>query len=55
MVAHGGSLQVLICMLLGIGLEHWFQVRLSNASVTIMDTSRDAAAFIVLNDTCHLR
>ena len=54
-VAHGGSLQVLICMLLGIGLEHWFQVRLSNASVTIMDTSRDAAAFIVLNDTCHLR
>lgn len=54
-VAHGGSLQVLICMLLGIGLEHWFQVRLSNASVTIMDTSGDGAAFIVLNDVCHLR
>jgi alpha-ribazole phosphatase len=53
-VAHGGSLQVLICLLLGIGLEHWFQVRLSNASVTIMDTSRDGAAFIVLNDVCHL-
>jgi len=54
-VAHGGSLQVLICMLLGIGLEHWFQVRLSSASVTIMDISPDGAAFIVLNDTCHLR
>jgi alpha-ribazole phosphatase len=54
-VAHGGSLQVLICLLLGIGLEHWFQIRLSNASVTIMDTSRDRAAFIVLNDVCHLR
>ena len=55
-VAHGGSLQVLICMLLGIGLEHWFQVRLSSASVTIMDISPDGvASFIVLNDTCHLR
>ncbi len=54
-VAHGGSLQVLICMLLGIGLEHWFQVRLSNASVTIMDTSPAGAVFIVvLNDVCHL-
>jgi broad specificity phosphatase PhoE len=54
-VAHGGSLQVLICLLLGIGLEHWFQVRLSTASVTIMNISPDGAVFIeVLNDTCHL-
>ncbi|MBT9164000.1 MAG: Phosphoserine phosphatase 1 [Chloroflexi bacterium] len=54
-VAHGGSLQVLICLLLGIGLEHWWQVRLSNASITIMETSPYGAAFIVLNDTCHLQ
>ncbi|MCL0036614.1 adenosylcobinamide-GDP ribazoletransferase [Dehalococcoidia bacterium] len=54
-VAHGGSLQVLICILLGIGLEHWWQVRLSSASVTIMDISPEGAAFVVLNDTCHLR
>jgi len=54
-VAHGGSLQVLICILLGIGLEHWWQVRLSSASVTIMDISPEGATIVVLNDTCHLR
>ena len=54
-VAHGGSLQVLICLLLGVGLEHWWQVRLSSASVTIMETSPYGAVFTVLNDTCHLR
>ncbi len=54
-VAHGGSLQVLICLLLGIGLEHWWQVRLGSASVTIMETSPYGVAFIVLNDTCHLQ
>ncbi|MCL0095029.1 alpha-ribazole phosphatase [Dehalococcoidia bacterium] len=54
-VAHGGSLQVLICILLGISLEHWWQVRLSSASVTIMDISPEGATIVVLNDTCHLR
>ena len=54
-VAHGGSLQVLICLLLGIDLNHWFQMRLSNASVTIMDISSMEPVLIVLNDTCHLR
>lgn len=54
-VAHGGSLQVLICLLLGIDLNHWFQMRLSNASVTVMDISPEGAVLVVLNDTCHIR
>ena len=53
-VAHGGPLQLLICLLLGIGIEHWWQVRLSNASVTIMETFEQGAALILLNDVCHL-
>lgn len=54
-VAHGGSLQVLICLLLGIDLNHWFQMRLSNASVTVMDISPYLAVLVGLNDTCHIR
>ena len=54
-VAHGGTLQVMICQLLGIGLEHWWQVRLSSTAVTIMMTSPYGASLTVLNDTCHLQ
>ena len=53
-VAHGGSLQVLICLLLGINLEHWWKVRLSSASVTIMETYAHDTGLILLNDVCHL-
>ncbi len=53
-VAHGGPLQVLICLLLRIGMEHWWQVRLGNASVTIMETFEQGVALILLNDVCHL-
>ena len=53
-VAHGGPLQVLICQLLEIGLEHWWQVRLKSTSVTVMETCEQGAALILLNDTCHL-
>jgi len=53
-VAHGGTLQVLICQLIGIGLEHWWQVRLSSASLTIMETYEQGTALLLLNDVCHL-
>ncbi|MBA7504646.1 Phosphoserine phosphatase 1 [subsurface metagenome] len=53
-VAHGGSLKVLLCLLLGISLEHWWQFRLANASLTIVETYSEGAMLCLLNDTSHL-
>ena len=53
-VAHGGSLQVLMCHLLEIGPENWWRVRLSNAAVTMMETYDQGTALTLLNDVCHL-
>lgn len=53
-VAHGGALRVLVCILLGIGIEHWRQIRLDGASLTIMEGYPDRVVLSLLNDTCHL-
>ena len=53
-VSHGGSFRILMCLLLGIGLEHWWKVRLDNAALTIIDTYEFGAIIGLLNDTCHL-
>jgi len=54
-VSHGGPLRVLVCCLLGIDLGHWRQIRLDNASLSIMETSSQGAIVSLLNDTSHLR
>ncbi|MBM3133463.1 MAG: histidine phosphatase family protein, partial [Chloroflexi bacterium] len=51
---HGGPIQVLICHLLGIGLEHWWQIRLSGASISILDTYPQGTSLALLNSTSHL-
>ena len=53
-VAHGGALRVLVCILLGIGIEHWLQIRLDCASLTIMEGYPDRVVLSLLNDACHL-
>lgn len=54
-VSHGGPLRVLICCLLGIDLGHWRQIRLDNASLSIVETSSQGTIVSLLNDTSHLR
>jgi len=54
-VAHGGPLRVLVCRLLGIDLGHWRQIRLDNASLSIMETHSQGAVVSLLNDTAHLK
>ena len=54
-VAHSGSLRVLMCRLLGLELEHWRQFRLDLASLSIVETYPQGAIFNQLNDVCHLR
>ncbi len=54
-VSHSGPLQVLVCHLLGIDQDHWWQMRCDNASLSIVDTYPRGAVINLLNDTSHLR
>ncbi|MFC2016425.1 histidine phosphatase family protein [Chloroflexota bacterium] len=54
-VAHGGPLKVLVCHLLGIDQSHWRQIRLDNASLSIVETYPQRTIISLLNDTFHLR
>jgi len=53
-VAHSGSLRLLVCQLLGLDLKHWWQIRLALASLTVIETYSPGAILSLLNDTCHL-
>ena len=53
-VAHGGTLRALICLLLGLDLEHWWQIALDSASLTVVDTYPERTVLSLLNDVCHL-
>jgi len=53
-VAHGGPLQTMICHLLGIGIEHWWQIRIGGASVSIVETYPQGTSIALLNETSHL-
>jgi alpha-ribazole phosphatase len=53
-VAHSGSLRLLVCQLLGLELKHWWQIRLALASLTVIETYSQGAILSLLNDTCHL-
>ena len=53
-VSHGGPLRLLVCRLLGIGLECWWQIRFDNASLSVVETYPRGAILSLLNDTSHL-
>ena len=53
-VAHSGVLRTLICLLLGIELQHRWQLRLDLASLSILETYPQQAILSLLNDVSHL-
>ncbi len=53
-VSHAGTLRLMICNLLGIGMEHWRHMQLDLASVSVLYTYPQGAILQTLNDTCHL-
>lgn len=59
-VGHGGSLRGLITSLMDMPAEYMWRLRLSNCSITVINTFRDddggasGAALELLNDTNHL-
>jgi len=53
-VSHGGALQVMLCLLLGLPPTHYWQFRLSQASLSEVAFSPAGAVLHHLNDACHL-
>ncbi|MDD4859963.1 MAG: alpha-ribazole phosphatase [Dehalococcoidales bacterium] len=53
-VAHNGVLRLIICNLLEIPVEHWLQMRIDLASLSIMETYPRGAILNSLNDTTYL-
>lgn len=53
-VAHAGSLRMLICYLLDLPLPHWRQIRLDLASLSIIEVLSQGAVLTRLNDVSHL-
>ena len=54
-VAHGGTIRLIICSLLGIDLKHWRQIQLDNASLSIVTIYPQVTVLSRLNDTSHLK
>lgn len=53
-VAHSGTLRLLVCNLLRIELRHRRQIRLDLASLSILETYPQGAILSLLNDVSHL-
>ena len=54
-VAHAGTLRLMICDLLGLGLEHWRHMQVDLASISIVETYPQGATLNLLNDVSHLK
>ena len=54
-VAHGGTLLLLICQLLRIGPENWRKMRLDLSSLSIVDYHTNGGILSLLNDVSHLK
>ncbi len=54
LVGHGGPYKVLVCSLLGLPLDHYWQFRFGMSSVSIIDIYPNGAILEKLSDTAHL-
>ena len=54
-VAHGGSLRIIICHLCGWQMESLHSFELEPASLTILEHYENSTTVRVLNETCHLK
>jgi broad specificity phosphatase PhoE len=54
LVAHGGTLMVLICLLLGHPIEQYWQFRIEKASLSDIIVYPQWSIINQLNDTSHL-
>ena len=55
LVAHGGTLKILLCLVLGLPPQRYWQIQLSAASLSEIWVFSEGGSLNLLNDTCHLR
>ena len=53
-VGHGGALQALLCMALGLPPERFWQLQLDNTGIADLRIYPEGAILNLFNDTCHL-
>lgn len=53
-IAHSGSLRVLLCRLLGMNIGNWRRFRLAPASLTVIESSGQEPVLTLLNGVSHL-
>ena len=53
-VMHGGGLRMYFCHLFGLSLEHYWQVTVGHASLSIVEWEETQPTLILWNDTHHL-
>ena len=53
-VAHGGSIRAVAVCLLGLDAEHFWRLRLSHGSLSVVTVQPDACVLELWNDTSHL-
>lgn len=54
-IAHSGSLCVLLCLLLEIDIENWWRFHLAPASLTVVEDFGQKPVLTLLNDVSHLK
>lgn len=54
-IAHSGSLRVLLCRLLGMDIANWRRFRLAPASLTVVEDFGGEPVLTRLNDVSHLK
>lgn len=52
--AHGGTLAIMISILLDVPVNKWWQFRLENTSISILEKANHGAYLLRYNDTAHL-
>ena len=55
LVVHGGVISTLLCHLMGMNLNHLWQWRVDNCSVTIVDMYKEGAILSLFNDLSHFK
>jgi alpha-ribazole phosphatase len=53
-VAHGGSLRLLVCSLTGVDLSAWREMHIDRASLSIIEMHGHSGKVLLLNDVSHL-
>ena len=54
-VTHAGAIQTLLCSVLGMDLQRYWQFRVLQTSLTILDVYEDSATINLFNDVSHLQ